>query len=216
MKSIISEFEQILFKSLVYYPDNEKNIASTFKVTLPEIYYEKFKVLNERQKLIIATFVNKFLKKIQKSEAIDNESVKSHYLNFSIDKTKLLNKQNTIQFVLNEFEDCIDSYNDIKLFEDVHHRIRIENNTLANKNFPIFIGSYLDINQCGCMVIMKLNTRHQQKIVNFIKKYKVNALYFISKEEFDIYLTFHFFDGEFACFKNSTEEEKEKFKNQLN
>lgn len=177
MNSVIKEFEKILYNSLVYYPQNNKNIASTFKVILPEIYYEKFRELNDVQKNTIADFVFIFLDKLFKSENFTNKKVKEGFLNFNYDASLLLNKQNIMNYIINFFSECINPYHDVKMLNNATYDVEIENNQIGSTKFKTFIGKHLPLNNCGSHIIVKISSKYQDKIVEFMEKHKLGILF---------------------------------------
>ncbi|WP_397601237.1 hypothetical protein [Silvanigrella sp.] len=211
MNHIIKDFEKILYNSLVYYPDKNMNVASTFKVILPEIYYEKFRELNENQKLIITEFVNIFLDKLQKSEQIDNKELREGFLEFKYQSDILLNKQNIMNYVIEFFGDTIDPYHDVKMLSNAQCQIKVENNQIGSSNFNNFMGKHILLNNCGCHVVVKLNSKYQDKVVEYMKQNKLALFYFKTKKEMTLYFTLTFFEGKAVYFKNSFDTEIEEF-----
>ena len=211
MKNTIKDFERILYNSLVHYPDRDKNIASTFKVILPEIYYEKFRELNDTQKKIISEFISIFLDKLQYSEQINNKDLKDGFLNFNYRSDLLLNKQNIMNYMLTFFDNCIDPHHDIKMLQNAAYDIEIEGNQIGSANYRTFMGNFLPLNHCGCHVVVKLNSKFQDKIVQFMETHKLGVMFLRTKKEIDLFFTFTFFDGKIVYLKNSLDQEIEEF-----
>ncbi len=211
MKNIIKDFERILYNSLVHYPNKNKNIASTFKVTLPEIYYEKFRELNESQKKIISKFISIFLDILQFSEQVNNQEIKEGLLNFTYENDVLLTKQNIMNYMLNFFDKCINPHHDIKMLKNATYDVEIEGNQIGKAKYLTFLGKYLPLNNCGCHVVVKLNSKFQDKIYEFMEMHKLGVMYLRTSKDIDIFLTFTFFEGNAVYFKNSLDKEIEEF-----
>lgn len=206
MRYLIKEFEKILYSSLVYYPDKSKNIGSTFKVVLPELYYEKFRELEPLQKEIITEFITIFLKRLQKSEEIDFQKIKNGILNLKYEKRFLLTKPNVMNYLIEFFGDSLDPYTDIKFIPNAEYRIEIEDNQIGYNRFHNYIGTHLPIKNLICDVAIRINSSHLKKVSKFMRVHKLGIGITNSDPNVTLFYTISILDGEIYRIYNSTTE----------
>lgn len=211
MKNVIKEFEKILYSSLVYYPEEGKNKGSTFKVILPELYYDKFRELNTEQKEIITKFINIFLKRLKESEDINIQAIKDGILNLKYNNTYFLNKQNILDYLIEFFGESIDPYRDIKIIPDTSYNVPIEGNRIGYNRFENFIGAYLPLKNLCCDVAVRIHSDHLRKIVQFMKKHKLGMGVIGVSEPMILFYTVRFFDGKITLLRKSFDEEIRHF-----
>lgn len=206
MINIIKTFEKILYSSLVYYPEPYKNKGSTFKVVLPELYYEKFRELDAKQKEIITDFVNIFLNRLQKSEEIDFKKIKDGILNLGYENKFLLNKPNIMNYLIEFFADKIDPYHDIKFIPDSEYQIEIEDNKIGFNRFHNFIGFKLPIKNLITNVVIRIDSQHLGMILKFMRKHKIGMGIVSSDPNIKLYYTISVLDGDIFSISNTTQD----------
>ena len=211
MLEIIKEVEKMLYTSSVYYPDPKKNIAATFKVMLPEIYYDKFRDLNERQKEIISKFISIFLRKMYGIEKFNNDILNAGVLNFEKDKSILLNRQNIMNFFIEKFGNYVNPYTDIKIFENYSYYARIKNNTIGKANYLTFLGNVHEVKGLKTVVMLKISSKYHEEIFNFMTEYRLGIGMIRVTKIFDLYYSFDIFDGEITLMDNMSDEDIQKF-----
>ena len=212
MLSIIKQFERLLSCSTVYFPDPSQNVAASFKVILPEIYYDTFRELNDRQKEIVAKFVTLFCKKMYELEKYNNDILNNGTLNFEKDKNTLLNRQNIMSFFIERFGNCLNPYTDIRIRETEIYYAKVKNNTMGKARWPIILGTEHGVKGLKTVVMLKISSQYFKKIVDFLQEFKLGAgCIDVGNSIFDMYFQVDIFDGEIVFFKNIYEEEIEKF-----
>lgn len=211
MRNIIKTFEKILYSSLVYYPEKDKNVGSTFKVVLPELYYEKFRELEPTQKEIITEFVNIFLKRLQKSEEVDFQKIKEGILNLKYEKKYLLTKPNIMNYLIEFFGDSLDPYHDIKFIPNATYHIEIEDNKIGFNRFHNYIGAYLPLKNLVCDVVIRINSAHLRKVAQFMRVHKLGIGITSSDPNVTLFYTISILDGDIHRIYNSTTEVIQNF-----
>lgn len=216
MIEIIKEIERMLYTSSVYYPDPKSNIAATFKVTLPEIYYDKFRELNEQQKEIISKFITIFLKKMYDIEKYNNNILNSGIINFKKDNKILLNKQNIMNFFIEKFGNFLNPFTDIKIFDGYSYKAEIKNNEIGKAKFNTFIGNQHEVKGLKTVVMIKISSKYIQVIQDFMFEYKLGISIISVNKIFDLYYSFDIFDGEIILMNNMNENDIIKFNSNEN
>ncbi|WP_158996630.1 hypothetical protein [Pigmentibacter ruber] len=211
MYNIIKEFERMLSHSIMYYPDPNKNIAASFKVVFPEIYYDKFKDLNDRQKEIISKFVIIYLKNLSDLEKYNNSLLDNEFLNFDKDKTKLLNKQHISYYFIEYFKKYINPYEDIKFDDRVPFLINIKNNKINRTSSSTFISKKHTIYGISCNVYIKIHSKYINAIELLIKKHKICCGLIKSEKNIFLFYVITVFDNEITKISNMEKEDINKY-----
>lgn len=196
MKQIINNFERILYNSLTHYIDNCSNKASSFKVILPEVYHDKFRELNDDQKVIISEFTNIFLNKISEIERQNNAVIDNNILKLDKEKSELFTKQNIMNYFIEIFGNYLNPQTDIVVDDQVPYFADIENNQIGVGKFYSLIGDKHKVYGLKTSVYIRISSDHIHYISEFRKKIKIGLGMIGASSKTVLYYNFGIFDGE--------------------
>ena len=211
MQNIIKEIERMLHSSVVFYPDAQKNVAGSFKVVFPEIYYDKFRELDEKQKEVLSKFIKIFYKKLYEIEEYNNKILNEGVLNFEKDKKILLNKQNIMNYFIEYFGQYVNAYTDIILDENCPYYALIKNNEIGVAKYKTLLGKKYEVNGLKYAVYLKINSKYIPIVEKFRKEHSLALKIFPATKEFTLYYAFDIFDGDVTYIKNMDNEQIEKY-----